>query len=186
MESKHSPWASRFIGTTFILGGIAWLVIALLVLGNVLAGAGNYALGPASSRIVAGAGAGSWFTMGLLAYLLIGIVGIGLSALFYLHVESTLGAPLSGWRNGAAWAHLLLGGGGAAAASLLMAYAGFQAGAAALATNIGGGGHDAGYIHTNILNPVVVPIAALMGVALLGYLIGGIALSTAWLKARKA
>jgi len=186
MEAKRSPWGSRFIGATFILGGIAWLITAILVLGNILAGAGNYALGPATSRIVAGAGPGSWFTMGLLAYLLIGILGIGMSALFYQHVESTLGAPLARWRNIAAWVHLLLGGIGAAAASLLMAYAGFQAGAAALGTNFGGGGYDTTYIHTNILSPVVVPIAALMGVALLGYFVGGIGLSTAWMKARKA
>jgi hypothetical protein len=185
MEGKRSPWASRFIGATFVLGAIAWATIAVLVLGNVLAGTGNYLLGPASSRIVAGAGPGSWFTMGLLAYLLIGIAGVGMSALFYQHVEATLGAPLTGWRNIGAAVHLLLGGGGAAAASLLMTYAGFQAGAAALATNLGGGGHDTTYIHTNILSPVVLPIAALMGVALLGYLVGGIVLTTAWMKTPK-
>jgi len=185
MEGERSPWAGRFISGTFILGGIAWIIIAVLVLGNLLAGAEIYTLGPASSRIVAGAGPGSWFTMGLLAYLVIGIVGVGMSALFYQHVESTLGAPLTGWKNAGGWVHLLLGGGGAAAASLLMAYAGFQAGAAALATNVGGGGHDTGYIHTNILSPVAMPIAALMGIALLGYLVGGIVLSTTWMKARK-
>ena len=187
MEGNRSPWAPRFIGLTFVLGGVAWAIIALLVLGNVLAGLDppNYALGPASSRIVAGGGAGTWFVMGLLSYLVIGIVGLGLSALFYQHLEVTLGTPLTGWRNIAAWIHLLLGGLGAAATSLLMAWAGFQAGAAGLPTNVGGGGQNAGYIHTNILSPVVLPIAALMGVALLGYLAGGIALTTAWMAARK-
>lgn len=185
MTPNKSRWASRFIGATFILGGIAWAIIAVLVLGNVLAGTGNYTLGPASSRIVAGGGAGSWFTMGLLAYLIIGIGGIGMTALFYQHVEAALASPLRGWRNIAAWIHLTLGGIGAAAASLLMMWGGFQAGAALLTTDVGGGGQSVGYVHANILNPIVVPIAALMGIALLGYLAGGVGLLSAWMAARR-
>lgn len=187
MTSHVSRWAARFIGTTFALGGVAWVILALLVLGNVLAGLTppNYALGPASSRIVAGGGAGSWFVMGLLAFLIVGIVGLGLSALFYQHLEVTLGAPLKGWQRIGAWTHLTVGGFGAAAASLLMASGGFQAGAAALPTNLGGGGRDTAYIHVNILAPIVLPIAVLMGLALLGYLIGGIVLATGWMRARK-
>lgn len=185
MEPNRSMWAGRFIGLTFILGGVAWAILSLLVLGNVLAGIGNYALGPASSRIVAGGGAGSWFTMGILAYGLVAVGGIGLTALFYQHIEGTLGAPLTGWRNIGAWIHLLVGGLGAAGASLLMAWGGFQAGAALLTPDIGGGGQNVGYVHANILNPIVVPIAALMGLALLGYLVGGIVVATAWMGARK-
>jgi len=185
MQSTRSVWAARFIGLTFVLGGVAWVIITILVLGNVLAGMNNFVLGPASSRIVAGGGAGSWFVMGMLSYLVIGIVGLGLSALFYQHLEVTLGAPLKGWRNLGAWAHLTLGGIGAAATSLLMAWGGFQAGAAGIATNLGGGGRDAAYIHANILQPIVNPIAILMGVALLGYFIGGIVLTTAWMTTRR-
>src|SRR5437667_1561115 len=137
MGAYRSRWAGWVIGGTFILGGIAWAIIAGLVLGNVLAGVGNYTLGPASSRIVAGGGAGSWFTMGLLSYLLIGVAGIGMSALFYNHVEATLGSPLTGWRNIAAWIHLIVGGIAAAAASLLMTWGGFRAGAALLPSSQG-------------------------------------------------
>jgi hypothetical protein len=188
MQPNRSLWAGRFIGATFLLGGVAWAIIGLLVLGNVLTGLNppNYTLGPASSRIVAGGGAGTWFVMGLLSFLLIGIAGIGLSALFYNHVEATLGAPLTGWRHIAAWIHLVLGGIGASAASLVMAYGGFAAGAALLPTGQGGGGQDLVYVHTNILSPLVIPIAALMGVALLGYLVGGIGLMTGWLAAPRA
>jgi hypothetical protein len=186
MEPNKSRWASRFIGATFVLGGLAWAIIAVLVLGNVLAGVGNYSLGPASSRIVAGGGAGSWFTMGLLSYLLIGVAGIGMSALFYQHIEATLGSPLAGWRNVAAWIHLLVGGIAAAAASLLMTWGGFQAGAALLPTDVGGSGQNVGYVHANILNPIVIPLAALMGIALIGYLAGGIGLLSGWMAARRA
>src|SRR3989442_11866124 len=160
MDANRSRWASRFIGGTFILGGIAWAIIAALVLGNVLAGVGNYTLGPASSRIVAGGGAGSWFTMGLLSYLLIGVAGIGMSALFCSHIEGTLGSPLTGWRNIAAWIHLIVGGIGAAGGSLLIAWGGFQAGAAVLPTDSGGGGGDAGDVPTKILHPHLLPPCA--------------------------
>jgi hypothetical protein len=188
MEANRSRWAGRFIGLTFILGGVAWAILSLLVLGNVLAGIGNYVLGPASSRIVAGGGAGSWFTMGILSYLIVAVGGIGFTALFYQHIEGMRGSPLTGWRNLGAWVHLLLGGVGSAGASLLMAWGGFQAGAALLPTSTGGGGHvgDIAYVHTNILEPIVVPIAAFMGLALLGYVVGGIVLATAWMAARKA
>lgn len=187
-EGKRSAWAGRFIGLTFVLGGIAWLVVTLLVLGNVLAGMEppNYILGPASSRIVAGGGPGTWFVMGLLSYLLIGIIGIGMSALLYQYVEGTLGASMSGWRGIAAWAHLAVGGLGAAAASLLMTYAGYSAGVAALATEYGGGGQGTLWIHQNILGPIVLPIAILMAIALVGYLAGGLAIVTAWWASRKA
>jgi hypothetical protein len=196
MEARRSGWAGRFIGLTFALGGVAWLVIGLLVLGNVLAGTGNYALGPASSRIVAGGGAGSWFTMGILSFLLVGIGGAGFTALFYQHIEGTLGLSLTGWRNAGAWVHLLAGGLGAAAASLLMAWGGFQAGGYLLGPSAGGGcaGSDAsppnvgaciGYVHTNFLSPIALPIAILMAVALLGYLVGGVVLGTAWMAGRK-
>ena len=184
METMQSRWASRFIGMTFVLGGVAWIVFALLVLGNVLAGMGNFVLGPATSRIVAGGGAGSWFTMGILAYLIVGVGGVGFTAFFYQHIEATMGSPLTGWRKAGAWVHLLLGGLGSAGASLLMAWGGFQAGAALLTTDLGGGGQNVPYVHANILNPIVVPIAVLMGIALLGYLVGGIVLATAWRVAR--
>ncbi len=190
---ERSVWGSRFTMMTFGLGGIAWLVLAVLLLGNILAGLSppSYALGPASSRIVAGGGAGTWFVMGLLSFLVIGIIGVGLSGTFYRYVESDLGQPLKGWQNFAAWAHLVVGGGGATAASLLMTYGGFQAGAAFISASLGGGGlsssnpADLGKVHTTILGPLVNPIAILMGIALLGYLVGGFALTAAWFAARR-
>ncbi len=162
-------------------------MFGLLVLGNILAGLTppNYALGVASSRIVAQGGPGTWFVMGMLSYLLVGVAGPGLSALLYQHLEVTLAAPLKGWKTLAAWIHLGVGSGAAAAASLLMTYAGYQAGSAYLDTAYGGGGKTVLYIHTTFLGPATEPIGALMGVALLGYLAGGIALTAGWLKWRR-
>src|SRR5438046_6859270 len=66
-----------------------------------------------------------------------------------------------------------------------MAWGGFQAGTALLTTDVGGGGQNVPYVHTNILSPLAAPIAALMGIALLGYLVGGIVLASGWMRARR-
>src|SRR2546426_7789644 len=165
----RSRWAGRFIGLTFALGGVAWLIFTLLVLGNVLAGIGNFPLGPASSRIVAGGGAGSWFTMGILSFLLVGIGGIGFTAFFYQAIEGTMGVPLTGWRNLGAAIHLVLGGLGSAGASLLMAWGGFQAGTALLATDAGGGGQTVGDRPPQIPKPVPGPTPRRRGVSPLAH-----------------
>src|SRR2546427_4744607 len=76
-----------------------------------------------------------------------------------------MGAPLTGWRNLGAGIHLVLGGLGSAGASLLMAWGGFQAGAALLTTDAGGGGQNVGDVPPNNPNPNVGPIARVVGVA---------------------
>src|SRR5256884_9116912 len=121
----------------------------------------------ASSRIVAGGGAGSWFTMGILAYLIVAVGGTGFTAFFYQHIEGTMGSALVGGRNIGAWIHLTLGSLGSAGASLIMAWGGFQAGAALLNTDGGGGGQKVPYVPTDILRPPPRPDAALHGIALL-------------------
>src|SRR3989449_8214827 len=109
--------------------------------------------------------------MGLLSYLLIGVAGIGMSALFYSHIEATLGSPLTGWRNIAAWIHLIVGGIGAAGASLLMTWGGFQAGAALLPTGSGGGGPKGGELPNKNLKPILRPLSPPLGGAFFGLLL---------------
>lgn len=179
MEIK-SKWASRYLGAAFVQGAVAWAIIAVLVLLNM---PGLYA--PAPSRIVAGGGAGTWFVMGLLAFLLIGIPGLAISALFYEYLETSRGVAFTGFRGILAWVHLIVGGGFAAASSLYMMYSGFIAGIAAQPAQFGGWGQDSGWIHTNVLGPVSLSIAVLMGIALVGYLAGGIGYAMAYLASRK-
>ncbi len=176
----ESRWAARFIAGSIINGAFGFAVMAVLLY---LAVFGR----PAASRIVASGGAGTWFVVGLIGYGLVGILGIAVSALFYQYLESTLGAPYTGWRNYAAWAHLILGGIGGTAATLLTGYAGYQAGAALLPSDppIYGGGQTVLYVHVNILGPLALPIAALIGITLLGYFLGGVGYVTAWWATRK-
>jgi len=179
----QSRWAVRFLGAALINGafgfGIMGVLLYLAVFGR-----------PAASRIVASGGAGIWFIVGIIGYGLVGILGIAVASLFYQYLEATLKAPYRGWRNYAAWAHLTLGVVGGSAAALLMAYGGYLAGAAMLPTSVGGGGHlpsdpaSFAWVHENILGPLALPIAALIGVALLGHFIGGVGYATSWWSAR--
>ncbi len=174
----QSKWAERFLAASIVQGAAAFVLMTVLLY---LALFGV----PAASRIVAAGGAGTWLVVGVIGYALVGVLGIAVSALFYEYLEGTLGAPYAGWRNVAAWMHLVLGGAAASAAALVTAYGGYAGGAALLPTSLGGGGQTAAWVHENILSPLVIPIAALIALALLGFFIGGVGYATAWMSARK-
>jgi len=175
----QSKWAGRFLAASIVQGGFAFALMAYLLYLGVFGV-------PAASRIIAAGGAGTWFFVGLIGYALVGVLGIAVSALFYQYLEVTLGKPYKGWRNAAAWVHLVVGGVAGSAAALLTAWGGYSGGAALLPTTLGGGGLTAPDVHTSILGPLVVPIAALMAVTLLAFFIGGVGYVTAWWAARRA
>src|SRR2546430_4987330 len=106
METMRSPWAGRFIGLTFVLGGVAWAILTILVLGNVLAGVGNFTLGPAPSRIVAGGGGGRWFSLGGPPYRRLAGRGPGFSGPLFPHNQRGGGAPLPRWGSTRGRGHL--------------------------------------------------------------------------------
>jgi len=208
--APESKWAGRFVAAAIIQGAIAFVIMSILVGISVLGALGVGGLGPSPGKIVAGgdsctvrttltnnttgavlSGTGScsnastWFIVGMIGYALVGVLGIAVSALFYQYLESTLGAPYSGWRNITAWVHLAVGGGGSSAAALLAAYGGYLGGAALLPVSSGGLGQNAGYVHANILNPLSLPITILMALGLLGFFLGGTGYVTAWWSLRK-
>lgn len=187
MEPTKSVWASRFLGATFVLGAVGGVVVLLLTIASVLTSPEqpNYSFGPAPSAVVSVGGPAEWFIIGLISYSILGILGLLLSGLYYQHIEVTMAKPITGRRHFAAWIHLVAGGMGSAAASLVIAYRGYAAGAALLPTDKGGGGQSYTVVQHVILSPLETPIGALVGVALFGYFVGGIALVSAWRAARK-
>jgi len=192
--AQESVWAGRFVAAAIIQGGIAFAVMAGLIIlsipgvanpspGRIVAGGDSCSVRITNATAGTGTGtcsnASNWFIVGMIGYALVGVLGIAVSALFYQYLETALGAPYSGWRNITAWIHLVLGGGGSSAAALLAAYGGYQGGAALLT------GQNAGFVHTNILGPISVPITGLMALGLLGFFLGGIGYVTAWWSVRK-
>jgi len=171
--AERSIWADRFLAACFIEGAVAFAGMGYLLFLSV-------ATTPGPARVVAGGGGGTWFTVGLIGFALICVLGCGLSALFYHYVEVTKGVPYTGWRNLFAWGHLIAGVGVSSAGSLLAAWGGLNAGIAALPASSGGGGQNFAYIHANILGPLTVPLAIMMGIGLAGFFAGGFAYFTAW------
>ncbi len=175
MALSESVWARRFIGAALIQGAIMFgvtLVLLYIDLASLLNLPGNTITTPAA--VVAGGSAGNWFTAGYLGYLLVLVVGSGLSALFYHYVEVVMDRSYAAEATYLAWAHLLLGNIVIGAGLSLMMYGGYVGGAAMAPVFLGGSGQSARYVHDNVLGPLEPWIALLLLIGALGPLLGGI------------
>jgi hypothetical protein len=129
---------------------------------------------PWPSYLIAGGGAGMWFTMGYLLYIMIGVIAVAVTGLFYFYIEDILGKVYTGVSNILAWLHFVLMNVGVAAATWALMYYGYVAGVSLLPAREGGGNHTAYWVHVNILGPVVTSIGYLVGIAVVGVVLGGI------------
>ncbi len=168
-----SKWSNRFIWAAIIQGLVATLVTIPIVIPWIK---------PSVSMIIASGSAGTWFLTGYVMYILVGVIAVGLTGLFYHHFEVILGKTYSGIAKGLAWIHLVLMNIGAAAATLMLMYAGYFGGAALLSTNEGGLGWTAYQVHVQILAQFVNPIGAALVVTALGVFAGGLGFLITYLK----
>ncbi len=169
-----SVWTRRFIAAALIQGGILFIVtMALLIVDFAAFLAPNSGI-VSPELIIASGFAGTWFTIGFLGYFIVPVIGSGLSAWFYHYIEVDLGRRYTGGRQYLAWAHLLLGNILIGVALGLLMYGGYAGGAAMLSVPLGGGGHDAQWVHDNILGFLTGPISTLFIVGALGPMLGGI------------
>ncbi|MCL5068687.1 MAG: hypothetical protein M1368_10105 [Thaumarchaeota archaeon] len=168
-EAKTAPlvskWSNRFVWAAIIQGLVATVLTVPIVLPWVK---------PSVAMVMAGGSAGTWFTVGYLTYIMVGVIAVAVTALFYHHFEVDLGKPYKGAANYLAWIHLILMNVGVAAAAYMMMYGGYYGGAALLSTAQGGLGQNAGWVHVNILAPLVDPIGYAIIVAGIGVLAGGL------------
>ncbi len=171
MEAAGSVWARRFIGAALIQGAIMFVLTEILL----------YADFPFSGfvspeNIVAQGSAGTWFTVGFLGYLIVPVVGSGLSALFYHYLEVVMRRPYEGGLQYLAWAHLLLGNVVLGAALGLLMYGGYVGGAQLFSPtmNCPPPASISTCVHDQILGPLVPIISTLFIVGSIGPLLGGI------------
>jgi hypothetical protein len=167
---KHeSIWTRRFIGAAIIQGAIIVGLTVFLVLSQISI------LKPEISRVIAAGGAGTWFTFGYVMYIVVGVVGTAVSALFYYYIERVMGRDYSrhAIAKAMAWIHLLLMNVGTIAAMGMLMYAGYIGGAVMLPKIVGGSGLSAAQAH-EILAPYVEPISVAILVLAGGVLAGGI------------
>jgi hypothetical protein len=160
----RSKWANRFIFAAIIQGLGATLLTVPLVLPWIR---------PPVSIVIAGGGAGTWFIVGYILYIVVGVLAVAVTALFYYHFEVIVNRPYKGMANFLAWIHLILMNVGVAAAAAILMYGGYAGGAAMLPTTVGGLGQNAGWVHANILGPLVSPAGYAIIAAMAGMLAGG-------------
>jgi len=171
-EGNHElnlVWTRRFITAAIVQGAIVVGLTVFIILGEISI------IEPGVSRVIAAGGAGTWFTFGYVMYVVVGVIGVAVSALFYLYIERVLKKQYKD-HNGArvaAWLHLILMNIGSTIAMGMLMLAGYAGGAAMLPTSIGGLGLNAGQAH-EILAPFVEPIAVAILVLIFGIICGGI------------
>lgn len=171
MQITQSKWASRFIWAAVVQGLIVTIVTVLIVeplsYFNI-----NWYFSP--SKVIAGGGGGTWMFTGYILYLVVGVVAVAVTAIFYLYIEGIQGKVYSGLTNYLAWGHYVLMNVGVAGSMLLMIWGGYMAGYAGTAVSSGGLGYTDYQIHVHYLSHVEDPIGALVLVAALGAILGGL------------
>jgi len=167
-NKKERIWTRRFIGAAILQGAIIVGLTIFLVLSQISI------LKPEISRVIAAGGAGTWFTFGYVMYIVVGVIGVAVSALFYYYLENERKTQYHSVTSKAlAWSHLILMNIGTSAATGLMMLSGYLGGAAMLPINVGGKGFNAGQAH-EILAPYVEPISAAILLLMVGVIGGGI------------
>jgi hypothetical protein len=167
--TENLTWTKRFITAAIVQGAIIVGFTVFLILGEISI------TKPGISRVIASGGAGTWFTFGYIMYIVVGVIGVAVSALFYLYLERVLKRQYRDHRGAkaVAWIHLILMNMGTTAAMGLMMFAGYAGGAAMLPASVGGQGFDAGQAH-EIMAPFVEPIAVAILVLIFGIICGGL------------
>lgn len=161
-------WTKRFIIAAIVQGAIAIALTSFLVLSQISI------LKPEVSMVIASGSAGTWFLFGYIMYIVVGVIGVGVSSLFYHYLEEVMQRSYSGViARIMAWSHLMLMNIGILVTCGLLMYGGYSAGASMLPISVGGKEFDEGQAH-EILAPIVEPIGLAILIVCAGVLLGGI------------
>ena len=167
-QTDNLVWTRRFIAAAIIQGAIIVSLTIYLILGQI-------SLKPEVSRVIAAGNAGTWFTFGYIMYIVVGVVGVAVSALFYLYLERVLDKQYKDniVARIAAWIHLLFLNLGTSCCYGNAYVCWICRWSSMLPVAIGGRGFNAAQAH-EILAPFVEPIAGAIFVILIGVISGGI------------
>jgi hypothetical protein len=171
MQNAQGKWAGRFIWAAVIQGLFA-VIATVLIVNPITFFTTNTYYSPA--KVIAGNGAGTWLFTGYISYLVVGVVGMAVTAIFYYYIEDVRTKVYSGLNSYLAWGHLVLMNVGVAGSMFLMMWGGYVAGWASVPVASGGAGETGLQIHETILGQLTNPIGALILLAALGALLGGI------------
>jgi hypothetical protein len=169
MKGRPSKMAGLFLYAAIIQGAIAVFITFLGGFGDQIG-----LLPVSAARVIASGEAGTWFTLGYIMYIVVGVVAMAVTALFYFFIETIQGKVYRGAAKALAWVHLVLGNVGVAGTAILAMVGGYLGGAAMQPAQFGGLGYSTGQVHVHILSYYQDPVAAFLGIALLGFVLGGL------------
>jgi hypothetical protein len=169
----YSKWAGRFTWAAIIQGAIVALLTAMLA--AFVATTGYPVLLVEAMLSIPQVGFSEITALaGLGLYLIVGVIGTGLTAQFYHHFEIRTGKSYKGRiTNVLAWTHLILMNFGVAAMSTLMIYAGYLGDMAVTEKELGGFGMTIEQTSQQILNPFIVPVSSFLLITVIGAVAGG-------------
>jgi len=170
-----SRWSRRFMWVAVAHGFIATVLGLLLAIALVAA--------PSLSAveiatIIRTPGAGFVELAALFAffamYVVVGVLGAGVSALFYHHIEVVMGKMYVGGAKTLAWIHLVLMNVGIAGAGWTMIYAGYLGGVELWPTSQGGLGWSIEQVAEQVVAQFVPMVGLMLLLTGIGALAGGI------------
>lgn len=170
-QQIQGKWAGRWIWAAVVQGAII-AIITLLIAQPLSYFNINPYFNPA--MVIAAGGGGTWLFTGYILYLVVGVVAVAVTAIFYFYLEGIQGKVYHGLTNYLAWGHYILMNVGVSGSMLLMMYGGYLAGWAGAAVSSGGLGYTDYQIHVHYLSHFEAPIGALILVAILGAILGGL------------
>ena len=166
--ATESKWATRFVWAAIIQGAFSVVLTGVFILGEV-----GY-LTPPVSLLISATIPGIWVALGYFGYIVIGVIGMAVTALFYQYLEVNLKSPYRGGTRTLAWLHLLLSNVGVIGATWLIVYAGYLTGISTLPTALGGMGLSLKEVESIVLSRFLLPITIFAAVTILGILLGGL------------
>jgi hypothetical protein len=164
----ESKWATRFVWVAIFQGGLSALLSVFLLLGEI------NVLPIRVSLLISTTIPGIWIALGYVAYVIIGTVGMAVTALFYHYLEVNLKSSYKGISQLLGWLHLILGNVGIAGTSWLIMYVGYVTAMATLPTSFGGSGLPLDQVESSMVGGFLVPITLFAGVTILGLFLGGV------------
>lgn len=168
LKSSSNPYTLRFIIAAIIQGAIIVGLTAFLVISQISF------LKPEVSRVIAAGDAGTWFTFGYILYIVVGVIGVAVSAIFYYYLEKVLGKSYNTIiKKMLAWGHLILMNVGTVATMGMLMYAGYIGGAAMLPEDVGGKGFNPAQVH-GIIALFIEPISISILMLMTGVVLGGL------------
>ena len=166
--ATESKWATRFVWVAIVQGALSAIVTTFLLLGEL------GLMNPPVSLIISATVPGVWIALGYLAYIILGVVGMAVTALFYQYLEVNLKSLYQGAAKTFAWLHLLLSNIGVVGAAWSIMYTGYLGGIASLPATLGGQGLSPLQVEELIKVDFLLPIAAFAGLSILGIVLGGL------------